>query len=172
MVRRLQFNPMIDPFTQTSQAILGSLQADAGWASMVKPGNVVDMTADSFERFKLQLQLADVPEVILLQGGFKLKPFGASSRMTEMDQSYQLIATHDSLRVRPVNQLKFQTLIALARAGPSLGLEGLIRDWEITQGEDDAVGQKQWRRGTQRWVSVLSIRVSMYLARERLVSLC
>ncbi len=163
---------MIDPFTQTSRAILASLQADAGWASMVKPGNVVDMTADSFERFKLQLQPADVPEVILLQGEFKLKPFGASSRMTEIEQSYQLIATHDSLRVRPVNRLKFQTLIALAKAGPSLGLEGMIRDWEITQGEDDAVGQKQWKRGTQRWVSVLTIRVSMYLSRERLVSFC
>ena len=57
-------------------------------------------------------------------------------------------------------------------AGPSLGLEGMIRDWEITQGEDDAVGQKQWKRGTQRWVSVLTIRVSMYLSRERLVSFC
>jgi hypothetical protein len=163
---------MIDPFTQTSAAILGSLRADVGWASMVKPGNVIDMTAASFERFKLQLQPGDVPEVILLQGAFKLRPFGASSRVTEMEQSYQLIVTHDSLRVRPVNQLKFQTLIALAKAGPSLGLEGLIRDWEITEGEDDAIGQKQWRRGTQRWVSVLTIRVSMYLARERLVSFC
>jgi hypothetical protein len=163
---------MIDPFTQTSQAILGSLLADAGWASMVKPGNVIDMTADSFERFKVQLQPGDVPEVILLQGAFTLKPFGASSRMTEMEQSYQLIVTQDSLRVRPVNHLKFQTLIALAKAGPSLGLEGLIRDWGITQGEDDAEGRKQWRRGTQRWVSVLTIRVSMYVARERLVSFC
>jgi hypothetical protein len=163
---------MIDPFTQTSRAILESLQADAGWASMVKPGNVVDMTADSFERFKQQLQPGDVPEVILLQGEFKLKPFGANSRMAEMEQSYQLIVTHDSLRVRPVNRLKFQTLIALAAAGPSLGFEGMIRQWEITQGEDDSIGQKQWRRGTQRWVSVLSIRVSMYLARERLASFC
>ena len=71
-----------------------------------------------------------------------------------------------------VNRRWPPALIALAKAGPSLGLEGLIRDWEITQGEDDAEGHKQWRRGTQRWVSVLTIRVSMYLARERLVSFC
>jgi hypothetical protein len=161
---------MSDPFTQVSRAVLGALQADAGWASLVKPGNVVDMTATSFERFKTQLQPADVPEAILLQGEFKLKPFGASSRIAEMEQSFQLIVTHDSLRVCPVNRLKYQTLIALAKAGPAIGLDGLVRDWQITQGEDDAVGQKQWRRGTQRWVSVMTIRVNMFIARERLVA--
>ena len=138
---------MTDPFTQVSRAILGALQADAGWASLVKPGNVVDMTANSFERFKTQLQPADVPEAILLQGEFKLKPFGASSRIAEMEQSFQLIVTNDSLRVCPVNLLKYQTLIALAKSGSALGLDGLVRDWQITQGEDDALGQKQWRRG-------------------------
>jgi hypothetical protein len=163
---------MVDPFTQTSRAILGALQADPAWGAMVKPGNVIDMTAESFERFRTQLQPADVPEAILLQSDFTLKPFGASSRVAEMEQSYQLIVTHDSLRVRPVNHLKFQTLIALAKAGPTLGFDGLIRGWEITQGADDSQGQKQWRRGTLRWVSVLTVRVSMYLTRERLVSLC
>jgi len=163
---------MLDLFTQVSRAILGALAADAGWAALVKPGNVVDMTADSFERFRTQLQPADVPEAILLQGQFKLKPFGSSSRIAEMEQSFQLIVTHGSLRVRPVNQLKYQTLIALAKSGPTLGFDGLIRGWEITQGEDDCLGQKQWRRGTQRWVSVLAICVSMYVTRESLLSSC
>lgn len=162
---------MTDPFTQLSRAILGALQADARWASLVKPGNVVDMTSSAFERFKTQLQPADVPEAILLQDQFKLKPFGASSRIAEMDQGFQLIVTHGSLRVFPVNLLKFQTLIALAKAGPTLGLDGLVRDWQITQGEDDAQGQKQWRRGALRWVSILSIHVNMFISRERLVSL-
>lgn len=161
---------MIDPFTQCARAILSSLQGDPGWAEMVKSGNVVDMTAHSFERFKSQLMPADVPEVILLQGEFRLKPFGASSRIAEMEQSFQLIVTHDSLRVRPVNRLKYQTLVALAKAGPTLGFDGMVRGWEITQGDDDALGQKHWRRGTQRWVSVLAIRVSLYVPRERLIS--
>jgi hypothetical protein len=161
---------MLDPFTQISRAILALLQADAGWARMVKPGNIVDMTADTFERFKTQLQPADVPEVVLLQSDFKLKPFGASSRIAEMEQDYQLIVTHSSLRVRPINVLKYQTLIALANAGPSLGLDGLVRGWEITSGQDDAFGQKQWRRGSTRWVSVLTIRVGMYVSRDRLAS--
>jgi hypothetical protein len=161
----------MDPFTQVSRTILSALQADAGWAALVKPGNVVDMTASTFERFKTQLQPADVPEAILLQGEFKLKPFGASSRIAEMEQSFQLIVTHNSLRVWPVNLLKYQTLSALAKAGATLGLDGLVRDWQITQGEDDALGQKQWRRGTQRWVSILAIHVGMFITRERLTSL-
>jgi hypothetical protein len=160
---------MTDPFTQCSRAILSALQDDAGWSAMVKPGNVVDMTAHSFEQFKSRLMPADVPEAILLQGEFRLKPFGASSRIAEMEQSFQLIVTHDSLRVRPVNCLKYQTLAALAKAGPTLGFDGLVRGWEITQGNDDALGQKHWRRGTQRWVSVLSIHVSIYVPREKLL---
>jgi hypothetical protein len=162
---------MTDPFTQVSRAILGALQADAGWASLVKPGNVVDMTSSTFERFKTQLQPADVPEAILLQGEFRLRPFGASSRIAEMEQSYQFIATSDSLQVCPVNLLKYQTLIALAKAGATLGLDGLVRDWQITQAEDDALGHKEWRRGTLRWVSVLTIHVNMYVTRERLAAM-
>jgi hypothetical protein len=161
---------MIDPFTQCSRAILSALQENPGWAAMVKPGNVVDMTAHSFEQFKSRLMPADVPEVILLQGEFRLKPFGASSRIAEMEQSFQLIVTHDSLRARPVNFMKYQTLTALAKAGPTLGFDGLVRGWEITQGNDDALGQKHWRRGTQRWVSVLSINVSLYVSREKLLA--
>lgn len=155
-----------DPFTTVSAAILSALQGDSAWAALVKRGNVIDMTADTFERWKGQLQSGDVPEVILLQGDFRLKPFGGSSRIAEMQQSYDLIATHDSLRVTPVNALKYATFTALARAGPALGLEGLVRAWEITHGHDDSSGQKPWRRGTLRWVSVLRIEVGMYLARE------
>jgi hypothetical protein len=171
-------SPMLDPFTQTSRAIVSALQADPGWSALVKPGNVIDMTADSFERFKTQVQSGDLPEVILLQGDFRLKPFGGSSRIAEMEQHFQLVVTHDSLRVRPVNLLKYHTLIALAKSGPTLGLDGLVRGWEIAQCDDDAVGQskreafrKQWRRGTQRWISIMTIQVNMFVARERLITL-
>lgn len=161
---------MRDPFTQIARTILRSLLADSAWAALVRPGNVIDMTSDTFEQFKSKLQPGDVPEVILLQGDFTLRPFGGNSRIATLEQSYGLITTHDSLRVAPVNALKYLTLVALTKVGPSLGLEGLVRGWEITQSTDDALGQKHWRRGTQRWVSLLSIRVSMYLPREMLTA--
>jgi hypothetical protein len=162
---------MSDPFTQISRTILSLLRGDADWAAIVRPGNVVDMTADSFERFKAQLQPADVPEVVLLQGDFRLQPFGGNSRLADLEQEYQMIVTHDSLRVRPVNVLKFQTMIALARGGAALGLDGLVRQWEITQGRDEAFGPKLWTRGTQRWTSILTIGVQLYFSREKLVTM-
>jgi hypothetical protein len=160
----------IDPFTQISRAILSALQSDPDWSALVKPGNVIDMTSDTFERFKGQLQPADVPEVVLLQGDFHLTPFGPSSRLAEFQQDYHLIVTHDSLCVLPLNQLKFQTLIALSRSGPNFGLQGLVRSWEITQADDDPGGKSPWRRNTTRWVSTLTIRVTLYLIREALAA--
>jgi hypothetical protein len=156
-----------DPFTAAAQAILCALRASSGFTSIVAAGNLIDMTAQTFEQFKSTLPSADTPEVVLLQDAFELKPFTAGSRAAEIDQTFQLVATHDSLRTGVVNALKYQTLLALARAGPSLGLEGLVRQWSLTGGHDDAFGPKQWRRGTQRWVSILAIEVSMYLPRNR-----
>jgi hypothetical protein len=69
-----------------------------------------------------------------------------------------------------VNALKFAAMSALLRAGPDLGLSGLVRTWEITQGKDDPFGQPVWRRSTQRWVSVMSIVVYMQLDRSGLIS--
>jgi hypothetical protein len=161
---------MTDPFTLTASAILGALRASAGFTALVAPGNIVDMTSDCFEQFKKQVQPADLPEVILLQGEFVLRPFGANSSTTDLSQTWQLIVTHDSLRVRPVNVLKYQTMAALLKVGTTLGLTGLVRGWEITDGRDDALGQTQWKRGTARWVSVLAITVQMYLMRQQIMA--
>jgi hypothetical protein len=159
-----------DPFTASAEAILAALRGSGGFTSIVPAGNLIDMTADTFERFKTTIQSADTPEVVLLQEAFRLEPFTAGSRAAEIDQTFQLITTYDSLLAGPMNALKFQTLLALARAGPSLGLEGLVRQWSITDARDDAFGPKQWRRGTERWVSILAIEVRMYLSRDRLAS--
>lgn len=161
---------MTDPFTTAASAILGALRASAGFTALVAPGNVIDMTVDCFEQFKKQVQPADLPEVILLQGEFVLRPFGANSRTTDLSQTWQLIVTHDSLRARPVNVLKYQTMTALLKAGTNLGLAGLVRGWEITDGHDNALGQSQWKRGTARWVSVLAITVQMYLMRQQVLA--
>jgi len=159
-----------DPFTAASNAILKALQSCSVFAAIVPPGNLIDMTAASFERFKGQLQASDTPEVVLLQEAFELQPFGGNSRVASLSQSYQLVATHESLRVTPVNALKYAAMAALLRAGPDLGLSGLVRSWEIHQGRDDAFGPPQWRRATQRWVSVMSIVVHMELDRSVLLS--
>ena len=112
-----------------------------------------------------------MPEAILLQGEFKLKPFGASSRIAEMEQGFQLIVTTRFASGLSGESFEVPDAHRAGEGGAGLGLDGLVRDWQITQGEDDALGQKQWRRGTQRWVSVLTIHVNMFVSRERLTSL-
>jgi hypothetical protein len=159
-----------DPFTMAAGAILSALRASPGFTSIVPAGNLIDMTADTFERFKTTLPSGDTPEVVLLQEAFRLLPFTAGSRSAQIEQTFQLIATQDSLRTGPLNALKYQTLLALAGRGASLGLDGLVRQWSLSDGRDDAFGPKQWRRGTERWVSIVAIEVTMYLSRDLFVS--
>ncbi len=162
---------MTDPFTATSSAILSALTSSPAFSAIVAPGNLIDMSANAFERFKGQLQFSDTPEVVLLSDAFELQPFGTNSKIASISQTFQLISTHASLRTTPMNALKFATMTALLKAGPNLGLCGLIRSWEMRQGRDDAFGHPQWRRGTLRWVSLISITVHMHLDRSHLLAL-
>ena len=153
-----------DPFTRASQAIASALLAWPGFASLVR-GNLVDMTSGRFERFKAEVQSGDLPEVAIVQGDFVMHPFGGDSRSVELAQSYRLMMTFESLNVVAVNALKYQTCIALLKAGPALGLDGLVRRWQVTSGQDNPSGPSAWTRGTERWFSALTIEVEMYLDR-------
>jgi hypothetical protein len=156
----------MDPFTAASSAIVAALQSCSAFTAIVRAGNLIDVTDSAFENFKSQLQFGDTPEVVLLPEAFELQPFGANSRVASLSQTYQLVATHESLRAQPVNALKFAAMTALLQAGPDLGLGGLVRSWQISQGRDDPFGHPPWRRATQRWISVMSIVVSMELDRS------
>ena len=164
-----------DPFTTAAGAVLGALRCSSPFMSIVRPGNLIDMTADTFERFKSQLQFNDTPEVVLLQDDFRLQPYGPASNSALLEQSFLLVSTLDSLKSRTLNVLKFQTLAALAKAGPTLGLDGLVQSWEIASCRDDALSNTTpsfpWKRGSQRWVSLLTISVKMLLSRQQLISL-
>jgi hypothetical protein len=156
----------MDPFTQASSAIVAALQSCSAFTDLVRPGNLIDVTSEAFENFKSQLQFGDTPEVVLLPEAFTLQPFGSNSRVATLSQTYQIVATHDSLRAQPVNALKYAAMTALLQAGPDLGLGGLVSSWQITQGKDDPFGHPAWRRTTQRWISVMSIIVDMQLDRS------
>jgi hypothetical protein len=162
---------MTDPFTSASSAILAALSASSAFSAIAKPGNLIDLSADSFERFKGQLQFGDTPEVVLLPDAFELQPFGVNSKVASLSQTFQLIATHESLRTNTLNALKFAAMTALLKAGPQLGLGGLVRSWEMRQGRDDSLGNSPWRRASQRWVSLISISVYMDLDRSLLLAM-
>jgi hypothetical protein len=161
---------MTDPFTAAASAILSALSASSSFSAIVAPGNLIDLSSDSFERFKSQLQFGDTPEVVLLPDGFELQPFGANSKVASLSQTFELIATHDSLRTATLNALKFAVMTALLKSGTELGLGSLVRSWEIHKGRDDFEGHSSWRRGAQRWVSLMSITVHMELDRSQLLA--
>jgi hypothetical protein len=68
-----------DPFTSASAAILAALQSFPAFTAIVRAGNLIDPSADSFEQFKGQISSGDTPEVALLPDAFTLQPFGANS---------------------------------------------------------------------------------------------
>jgi len=161
---------MIDPFTQVSQRIATVLQAYPGFSALVNPGNFRQMTQANFTKFAENISTADTPEFVLLQTGFNLKPFGSTSQKAELTQAFQLIQTANNLVVTPVNKLKFAIFVALFKAGDTLGLDGLVMNWEITGGLDDAWGQKEWKRDALRWVSHCTIVVQMDMGVDQLLA--
>lgn len=161
----------LDPITQCYQAIRTLLLNQfTGRLANFKPLNFPDMSSATFDTFKNEVQPADLPEAILLQGAFELKPLGRNSQATSFTQVFPLVGTQDNLRVTPVNSFKFQTLIGLLKGGQDFGLK-FVRDWSITGGMDDPFGQQEWKRGTLRYLSILQIRVEMDVSRQQLLAL-
>lgn len=163
-------DPTLDPFTAAHAAIWYALEQHHGFCSLVKKRNRIIMVAESFYRFKDEVLASDLPEACLVQGRFNLMPFGSNSRSSEFSQSYSLIIVADDLKVVPVNQIKYQTAIALLKAGDTLGLP-CIRSWNITDASDDALGQREWTRKSERWLSTLTIGVSLYKQRSDLMAI-
>jgi hypothetical protein len=161
-------NPFpIDPITQVYQVIRAGLLAGC---PSVKAGNFPDATDPKFERVKTEVQSGDLPEYVLLNGAYRLMPFGSSSRRADLVQTFQLLTTVDSLRVAPLNALKFQVLVAMLKLDDTLGLP-FVQNWTIDGGADDPFGQQEWKRGTQRWVSACTITVNMYFERRLLLAM-
>jgi hypothetical protein len=161
---------MTDPFTQTYQAIRAALLAWVPLAAIVKPGNIPDLSAGTFERFKPEVQPGDLPELLLMQGKFQLVPHGRNSMAISANQTFPIVLTFDSLKLPPVNQLKFEVLRAVGSAAPDLGLP-FIGYFDITECVDDAFGRPEWTRKTERWVSLLQVNTVMNFPRNQLLSL-
>lgn len=161
---------MTDPFTQTYQAIRAALLAWAPLTQIVKPGNMPDLSATNFERFKPEVQPGDLPELLLMQGVFQCLPHGRNSMTVSASQTFPVVLTFDSLKLVPVNLLKFEVLRSMADAAPDLGLP-FIGNFDVTQCGDDAFGKPEWTRKTERWVSLLQINVVMNFDRRQLLAL-
>ncbi|HEX8323476.1 MAG TPA: hypothetical protein VF595_06130, partial [Tepidisphaeraceae bacterium] len=101
----------------------------------------------------------------------------ASSMHAEITQSYDCVATLETLSVKQLNLVKTHTLVALASLPDTLGFveeagQGqLVKTFDVMDCVDDAFGQKEWKRGTMRYVSMVRINVQLVVARRLLKSL-
>jgi hypothetical protein len=157
-----------DPFTAAYQAILAAFQNYAPMAALVGAGNFIDTTDPLFQQFKPGLQAGDTPQVKLLQGEFDLPPFGGNSTSVQFTQSYRVMFCTDVLRVVPLNQLKYQALIALVKAGSNLGLS-CVKGYQVQTGRDDYQSPRQSEQ-SQRWTAAFDITVHLYLSRQMLAA--
>ncbi len=164
---------MPDPITQTYQALWRPLIADAGFAALVGPGQRLDLSASgSINVPQGALGPAQLPQVMLLQGAFSLRPLGRNARVAEAMQSFTLAVATDGLHIAPLNQIKYRALVALANAGPTLDLP-FVRDYVINHGADE-VNQAMplfAKIGALpiHWASLMHIQVNLYFERAALV---
>lgn len=151
--------------------MLAAMKNDAATQKAVRPGNLIDMSSATI--LKGSLAPADTSEVVLAQGPFVLKPFGSNSLSGDFQQSYPIIITQDNLALINGNAVKWAVLGALFRMNPNapdLGLYGLVRGWNITDGRDDMFGMSRWKRDSSRLVSLLTINVDFYVPRATLAT--
>jgi hypothetical protein len=158
-----------DPFTAAHQAIFAAFQGSAALAALVLPGNFIDTTNPLFQQFKPNTQASDTPQVKILQGDFTLPPFGGNSTTVQFAQDFRVLFSTDVLRIVPLNQLKYQALIALVKAGPTLGLT-CAKGFEVGPGRDDAKSPPEETQQSQRWVAAFTITVHLYLSRQQLAA--
>lgn len=183
-------NPLpTDPFTLAYQGVFNCLLAWPGFTSLlqynggaIKLGNINDLTnqgqftksgpKDSLGAF------ADTPEITLSQRKFILDPTGRNSTSVNWWQDFPLVMVGATgLYVPPINQLKWQTMIALAKGGNQFQPFGLnfIDDWQVTDGLDDvpvfAVPTNAATRGEIRDVTLLNIRLHGYASKKDLFNL-
>ena len=162
-----------DPLTAVYRRVRTGMCACPAFLQAIdsNPNNFIDGSAETFTHFDEQLKDSDLPEVAMIQTARRMKPFGPNSMTASIEQSLDIISTVRRMNVLDVNQVNWWTFVALYGLGTDLGLPGLVRDWNVTDAADSAFGQKEWKRGTLRYSSLLRITVSLSVPRQLLNAL-
>lgn len=167
-----------DPFTAVYNAIRTGMLAYSGFRQAINAtttgaadAHFLSWTDARFKKLPEQLGPKDLPLVVMYQAPFKLRVAGRNSMTCEVEQSFDLLTTVEDLRLPPLNSVKWNSFLALRRIPQDMGLGGLVREWDIVGGADDAFGQSQWKAGFERYVSMTRLTVQMVFSRQLLNSL-
>lgn len=171
-----------DFLTEIYTQIWALLEGHTPWAVLVRPGNRIKL--DKPQPSKTNRQDADTIEATLWpaeieDSGFSLTenyalmklPFvpAAQSWVERITASYKLDLVSPNLKIAKVHQVILESLTALRKAGPRLGLAFVARWGPVTMAARPD-GELQEVSGTWRVVSSLLIPVQMNLKGESLIT--
>jgi hypothetical protein len=161
----------LNPITQTYQAIRKVFTDSESLMALIKPANFPDMSATNFEDFRdnTPAGVQDFKEIRLMQGQFLMLPHGRNSLVGTINHSFPIIVTHASLKLIPVNQLKYAMFQALAKAPSDLGLSFLSM-WDMSGGSDDFSSRSPLARGVKRAITIAQINVQLNIPRANLLA--
>ena len=152
-----------DPFTQVYDAIWAVLETNSTFKNLVKPGNRIKYTSSDETPKKRETLNSDFPEVEIKPSDGDIQ-YSFTSSSVLFNRSFDLILTAGSQRANAVLfPLEWIILRIFFDAKETLGLDFVAKvdltAWECGNEEQDE------KRGTPSWVSILTIEVSMAIAR-------
>lgn len=166
---------VVDPFTQIYVALRNIVLNDPVLTTAISTAKFPDMTDPNFSNAinLASLNSADAPRVYLVQGKFSIVPFGPNALQGQFIQTYPLITVFKDQRIVlggagniSVNQYKWRMMVAMGKAGPSLGLNQLVQKFWMDDAADDLFGHPEMKQMQDRWMTILNIRVQGYIDRR------
>ncbi len=153
-----------DPFSAVYAALWAGLESFADFAALVKVRNRLRFDVPGVRNPTRETSApADLPELTLLQGAFRLAPYTTNALACDVAQAYPVVIAIDDLQVVKLNAVKWQAFRALLAAGHDLGLP-YVRRWTIEDGRDDPAARRL-SGDARRWAAVLTINVEMSLSK-------
>jgi hypothetical protein len=150
-----------DPFTQTYAQIWHALAARTEWVALFPAGRRGDKETITGRLTEI-IKARNLNGLVSLdQAQWAGQPFGANSLVVSAQHTYVMSVASGSSAIEKVNDIKWQTLLALRAAGPDLGLPQFITSYLLQQAQDRPQPQPQQGGQSFGYASVLWITVAM-----------
>jgi hypothetical protein len=160
---------VVDPLTLVHRQLWSALTGFADWAALVTLTNRIRFDAGEPDPVKAVREATDLPEVGLVEGKFDWQLFDFDASAGNFTHSFQLVATHADLNLIPVNTLRWQTLRALTKVGPYLGLPSLVRKFACRGGAVSASAQPG-QADLSQWATLVNVDVLFTLSRAQVLA--
>lgn len=158
-----------DPMTAVFRLIRDGILAHQGvWDAGLNRARFYDFSRDA--QMIDSPQYGDIPELAIFQSGFRFNPAGRNSKSSEIELTFDLYLLADKYpnRVTNLNRVKWELFVAIAALGDSLGVPEYIREVRPVQGSDSAMGEQQYKRGNNTYLSIFRLLPIVTIPREML----